>query len=208
MKVIGWKERQRRIMENEQRAWEMAGHAPDDPGLHEVYGSLPRAPIRLICCPLIKDVNHGGLLRLAEAFRIEQISFSPEEDGAVDISGHRGSQRYQPFEWKPVEEAISRAKSDGFEVVAVTLSKRSVPIRKHRWRFPCAFVVGGENEGVPSEVENQCNTSVAIPLYGMVSSLNVTTAAAIALEHGTDAYASTDSGFEPARKASKLLIGR
>lgn len=49
------------------RAW----HVSEDPGIREAIATLPRASIRLLVGHLNKEVNQGGLLRLAEAFRLE-----------------------------------------------------------------------------------------------------------------------------------------
>src|SRR5690349_17258443 len=107
MKLIGWRERQRQIQAALDIAWESAGHVPEDPGLRERYASLPRAPIRLISCPLTKNVNQGGLLRLADAFRLELVDLAPVDE--VDFSAHRGTREYQPFRWIDVEDSIAEA---------------------------------------------------------------------------------------------------
>lgn len=205
MRLIGWKERQRRMRAAENEAWEAAGKVAQDPGLRERYATMPRAPIRLIVCPLLKNVNHGGLLRLADAFRLERVDFSPEEDGGVDMSGNRGTSQYQPFQWIPVEDAIAAARTDAYRVVAVTMSARSVALQRHEWHFPTALVLGSENEGIPPEVESLCDESVAIPLFGMVSSLNVVSAAAIVVHAAVHAYRQT-AEFAPARKGAARLL--
>ncbi|HVT13876.1 MAG TPA: TrmH family RNA methyltransferase [Fimbriimonadaceae bacterium] len=205
MRLIGWQERQRRMKAALGEAWETAGHVPEDPGLRDRYGDLPRAPIRLICCPLIKDVNHGGLLRIAEAFRIERVDFAPEADRAVDLSGQRGTANYQPHRWIEPEAAIAEAKAGGCEVVALTLTTGSIPLEKVEWRFPLAVVLGSENEGVPPEILELCDAAVAIPLYGLVTSLNVSTAAAIVVHNAVQAYRA-GADFEPARVVSRQLL--
>ncbi len=205
--LISWNERQRRMRAALENAWREAENAPEDPGLREAYAELPRAPIRLIACPLKKDVNQGGLLRLAEAFRIERIDFTPEEDGAVDFAGNRGTLSRQPFRWLRAEEAVESARRDEYRCYALTLSVSSQPIRQVRWSFPCALVLGQERLGIPKDIEQMCDESVAIPLYGLVTSLNVTTAAAIALHEAHAAYVAQNPEFVPARNASRELLG-
>jgi tRNA (guanosine-2'-O-)-methyltransferase len=176
------------------------------PGLREAYGAIPRAPIRLICNPLVKDVNQGGMLRIAEAFRIEKVTFSPEEDRAEDFSGHRGSTIWQPYEFVPVEEAVPQALAGGFQLAALTLSDHAIPLEKVSWKFPLALVIGEERYGVPPDIEEQCHFSVAIPIYGIMQSLNVTTATAIALHAATNEYARQNRDFQPVRRASRNLL--
>jgi tRNA C32,U32 (ribose-2'-O)-methylase TrmJ len=52
-----------------------------------------------------------------------------------------------------------------------------------------------------------CHVSAAVPLYGIVQSLNVTTATAIALYEAVSAYAKQHPEFEPARQVSRQLLG-
>jgi tRNA G18 (ribose-2'-O)-methylase SpoU len=47
--------------------------------------------------------------------------------------------------------------------------------------FPACIVLGGERSGVSSEVIDDADAAVEIPMLGMANSLNVATAAAILL---------------------------
>ena len=71
--------------------WDGIEALPDS--VRERADYLPRMPIEIIACPLGKAVNHGGLLRMAEAFRLEMVTFSFEEDKGNDFSGHRSQQK-------------------------------------------------------------------------------------------------------------------
>lgn len=188
-------------------AWARAGHIAQDPGLRDVYQTLPRAPIRLLCGPLNKDINQGGLLRLAEAFRIEKLELTPEADGAIDMAGSRGTKITQPWQWRDLQDGITQAKSDGYRTVAVSLSDRAQSFDRFDWSFPLALVLGAELEGLAPELEAQCDATVAIPLYGMVQSLNVVVAAGIVLQNAINAYAGANPQFSPARRASRDLLG-
>jgi tRNA G18 (ribose-2'-O)-methylase SpoU len=204
---LSQKERNRRIRDAQIEAMRSSYNVEQDPGLRDVYAKLPRAPIHLVCCQLVKDVNQGGLLRLAEAYRIEEVVYSPEADGATDFAGSRGTRVWQPFRWMAAEDSVAELKEQGVFTVAITLSDRAVPLADVQWKFPLALVVGEERFGVPSYVEEQCDVSAAIPLYGLVTSLNVATAAAIALNAATSAYAADHLDFQPARGTSRKLLG-
>ncbi len=188
-------------------AWNEGGKAASDPGLREVYAQIPRAPIRLIVLPLGKAVNHGGMTRIADAYRIERVDLSQEPDRAIDFAANRGTKGWQPWRWVPAETAIAEARQDGYNLAALTLSDRAVDVAQAPWKFPLAILIGEENAGVPPEIEEQCDFSIAIPLYGLVQSLNVVTASAIALDYAIRAYAEECPEFQPLRSASRGLMG-
>jgi tRNA G18 (ribose-2'-O)-methylase SpoU len=156
--------------------------------------------------PLNKDINQGGLIRLAEEFRLDRVDYSPEEDGATDFGGSRGTQLHQSWKWNPVADACREAKTDGYHLVAVTLSSRAVDFATFDWQFPLALVIGSELRGIPPEIEAECEASVAIPLFGMVQSLNVVCATGIVLESAMRAYTACHPDFLPARQLSRNLI--
>lgn len=202
LRLIPGKERRRRQRSLEEWVAEEAAVS----ARHLAYQNVPRAPIRLLCMPLRNAVNHGGILRVAEAFRVEQVTFSPEDDGAVDMSGHRGTGAWQPHRWLSADEALSQAKAGGYATVALSLSERAVAIEHHTWRFPVAIVLGSEVDGVPAELEARCDATVAIPLFGLVTSLNVATAAALATAEALRAYRAEHPEFQPIRAESAQLL--
>jgi tRNA G18 (ribose-2'-O)-methylase SpoU len=204
---IHWRERQRRIRASLNEAWDTGGREGEDPGIRVAYETIPRAPIRLIALPLNKDVNHGGLLRVADAFRLERVDLTHTEDFAIDFSGHRGTLGWQPHRWVTPDQAIRDAKTDGYNLCALTLSPRAQDIKKIEWPFPLAIVLGSENEGVPPDIEAQCDLVVAIPMYGLVTSINVATAAAIVVHEAVRAYAQINTEFKPVRASSRRLLG-
>lgn len=176
----------------------------EDPGLRETFDTLPRAPVRLIVPPMGKFVNHGGVLRIAEAFRLEHVFFEWEDDRATDFSGGAGVMQWQPYSWASVPDAIAKSKSDGFAIYGLALGERSVAVDRIEWRFPCALVLGQEKFGMPADIAALCDELVAIPLYGIGDSLNVTAACAICVHAAVAAHA-REGEFEPARAVSRRL---
>jgi tRNA G18 (ribose-2'-O)-methylase SpoU len=154
-----------------------------------------------------KAVNHGGLLRLAEAFRLERVELAPEADGCIDGSGARGSRELQPHRWIPAERAVGEARTEGLRVYGVTLAEGSRPLETVEWRFPCALVMGSEADGLPTEIVQACDETIAIPLFGLVTSLNVASAAALVVHAAMSAYVRRYPEFEPVRKESRALLG-
>lgn len=178
-----------------------------DPGLRDSFADLPRAPITLVCCALDKGINHGNILRIAECFRLREVTFSPVgRRKEIDYSGGFAALRWQPHAWQEPLEAVREHKRRGERVYALTLGEGATPLADVRWQFPCAIVLGQELYGVDPEVLHHCDESVAIPLYGMVQSLNVAVSAGIAVNAAIEAYAKENPDFLPARAASRSLL--
>jgi tRNA G18 (ribose-2'-O)-methylase SpoU len=195
------RQRQERMKEVASSTWQELETLPES--LREQADILPRMPIEIITCPLGKAINHGGLLRIAEAFRCEMVTFSFEEDRFNDFSGHKGSIRWQPYQWLPPLEALEKAK--GRQKVALTLTSTAVNFSDFDFQYPLTLVVGSELDGVPEDVLEQCDASVAIPMFGLMGSLNVATATAIVVQHVAALYAKKHR-FEPLREQSKRLL--
>jgi 23S rRNA (guanosine2251-2'-O)-methyltransferase len=198
---LGYRERQRRMKETSDQAWMEIQTLPG--AMREGYFQRERMPIEIIACPLGKEVNHGGILRVAEAFMLENVMFSYEDDGYNDFSGHRGAIQWQPYEWDAISDALP--KRSNRQKVALTLTDEAVSFDNFDYRYPVSLVVGSEAKGVPAEIVNQCDAVVAIPMYGMMGSLNVATATAIVVRHIASLYAQSH-GYLPMRPESQRLL--
>lgn len=178
-----------------------------DPGLRQAYDTLPKLPIRVLSMPQGKEVNHGGLLRLAEAYRVEEIIFVREEDSARDFAGAVGAKDWAPRRWGDPVEEITSARAEGRTVYALTLDDNAVSHTRAEWRFPALLVLGQEKFGLPQEIADLCDQTIAIPMYGLTQSLNVGQAAAIALDRMVSALEMGAEAVWPARTASRRLLG-
>ncbi len=178
-----------------------------DPGLRQAYDTLPKLPIRVLSMPQGKEVNHGGLLRLAEAYRVEEIIFVREEDSARDFAGAVGAKDWAPRRWGDPVEEITAARAEGRTVYALTLDDNAVSHTRAEWRFPAMLVLGQEKFGLPQEIADLCDQTIAIPMYGLTQSLNVGQAAAIALDRMVSALEMGAEALWPARTASRRLLG-
>lgn len=197
----------REALKKLQEVFEPAGTTPEDPGLRSKYPSLPRAPIRLICCPLDKALNHGSIIRIAECFRIEEVVFAQSRSLDVrEFLGAVGTEKWQPYRLDEPVHAVEEAKAQGYRVYGFALREGAVPIRRVHWQFPLAIVMGNESKGLPPEVAELCDEFVGIPLFGIVDSLNVAMATAIALEHAVHHYHFAHPEFLPARRVSQKLL--
>jgi tRNA G18 (ribose-2'-O)-methylase SpoU len=182
-------------------AWRETESLPDS--VREQIYVLPRMPIEIIACPLGKEVNHGGILRIAEAFRLERVTFAYEGDQANDFSGNRGALKWQPYRWLSPHEALEEAKDR--QKIALTLSESAVNFETVDFQFPVTLLVGSEAQGIPQDLVAKCDLAVAIPMFGLMGSLNVATATAVVVQRIASQYARLN-GFEAIRDESKRLL--
>ena len=183
-----------------------ATREPEDPGLREIYASLPRLPLTIVAPKMGKAINQGGILRNAEAFRVENVIFEPEDDQAEEFSGGIGIWDYQSFCFANIVETLRDLRSEGRKIYGLTLNSRARSLENTTWDFPAVLVLGEERAGLRPELESLCDEFVAIPLYGMITSLNVAVASGLALQNVASEYARINPEFLPARRVSKNLI--
>lgn len=131
--------------------------------------------------------NVGGLFRSAAAFGIELVVLGPNCGDPLYRKAVRTSMAATlavPFVKAPQwPGAITDLRTDGFTVVALTPALTAAPLEDVRPTAKLALVVGAEGEGLSGEALDAATLAARIPMTPAVDSLNVTTAAAIAMYH-------------------------
>jgi tRNA (guanosine-2'-O-)-methyltransferase len=82
---------------------------------------------------------------------------------------------------RDVEQAIDGLRRDGVQVLAAHLSPHARDYRDVDYVRPTAILFGNERSGVSQRAAARADVHVAIPMLGMVRSLNVSVAAAVIL---------------------------
>jgi tRNA G18 (ribose-2'-O)-methylase SpoU len=151
---------------------------PEDPA------TVLRGARRVVACERVNDLeNLGSLFRNARAFGVDAILLDPETADPlgrrpVRVSlGHALSVPFARVERWP-DDLASLARSAGLTVVALTPTAdgdlADLPER-------AVFLVGAEGPGLAVATLELADRRVRIPMSAGVDSLNVATAAAIAL---------------------------
>jgi tRNA (guanosine-2'-O-)-methyltransferase len=78
-------------------------------------------------------------------------------------------------------EAVEEARADGFTVVAIELTDAAAPLHELALPDDVALVVGHEDHGISRGALEAVDHVAYLPMLGRVGSLNVATAAAIAM---------------------------
>lgn len=128
--------------------------------------------------------NIGAIIRSCVAFDtlalIMQDKNSPAENGAM-VKASAGTIEHLPIcRVTNLTRAINRLKDAGFWTVGMD-GYAQTTIDKMNKKGKIALIMGSEGKGMRRLVEESCDTTVRLPISEKVESLNVSTAAAIAL---------------------------
>ncbi len=180
--VIAWNHRSRRAVRlppAPQPHWPMAL-------FRQEYPTLPRHSL-VVCASLVENpMNLGMLCRTVEAFRLEGLVLQD-----LALAKQRGFRQTSvtTYRWQPLMECgveqlpqwLADRRQQGYAAIALDLQPDAIPLPELRFPEQTVLVLGRELTGIPAPVAAACNQTVVIPQYGVVQSLNVQTAAALAI---------------------------
>lgn len=133
--------------------------------MHNVYGNL----------------NLGSIIRTANFLGFREVLYYGRRKW--DRRGAVGTYHYTEVSYFEDEETFLRAISERqYNLVALENNiKYTTPIEKFIWPENPCILVGEENSGLTEHILDQCYGAVEIQGRGSVRSLNVSTAAAVAM---------------------------
>jgi tRNA G18 (ribose-2'-O)-methylase SpoU len=150
------------------------------------YAALPRHSL-IVCASLVQNpANLGSLCRTVEAFRLESLVLADEaivQHNAfrnVAVSAHL----WQPIVSCAIESLpqwFAAQQQRGYEIIGLSVSSNTAPLTQFAFPQRSVLVLGQELTGIPADLLQKSDRTVSIPQFGMVESLNVQTAAAIAI---------------------------
>jgi 23S rRNA (guanosine2251-2'-O)-methyltransferase len=145
----------------------------------------------LILHDIRSAVNAGAMFRTAEAAGADKIYLSGYTPAPLDRFGRErkdvakaalGAEKMLKWEIKKGLPAVIRnLRREGFYIIAVEQSPKSVDYKKVKAKTKTAFIVGNEVEGLPPAILKNCDVVAEIPMKGQKESLNVSVALGIAL---------------------------
>ncbi len=149
------------------------------------YDEIARLPVAVLLDNVRSLYNVGSLFRTADAASAERLILT----GITGRPPHRGIAKTalgaeEAVPWEARESGLETARAcrqRGYEIACLETSLRSVDLYDWAPRFPVLLVLGNEVDGLGAELLEMSDTHVRIPMLGMKHSLNVATAAGIAL---------------------------
>jgi tRNA (guanosine-2'-O-)-methyltransferase len=153
--------------------------------LHRSWRARTSGRLAVVLDGLGTPANVGAIVRSAAAYRAERLWLAGATP-ALSASGVQrtamGTDRYVGATTVATgAEAVAEARGGGFTVVAVELTDAAAPLHELALPDDVALVVGHEDHGISRGALEAVDHVAYLPMLGRVGSLNVATAAAIAM---------------------------
>ena len=153
--------------------------------LHREWRRRSGFRLALVLDGVQNPFNVGSLFRSAAAWQAETLWLvppTPDPGHAKVAKTALGCDRL--VRWRTVAsgtEAVSEARQDGFQVVAVELTRDARPLFELDLGGDVCLVLGHEERGVAKDTLTSVDRAGYLPLTGRVGSLNVAQAGTTAL---------------------------
>src|SRR3989344_3136280 len=140
---------------------------------------IKKNPIYIIVDNVLDTYNVGGIFRLADAVSAKKIYLCGETETPPHTRIKKASINTTEWvDWQYFADAKTaienlKLKIENLQVVAIEQSSKSIAYTKIEYKFPVAFVVGHESDGVSKEVLDSADYITEIPMWGVNKSLNV-----------------------------------
>jgi tRNA G18 (ribose-2'-O)-methylase SpoU len=142
---------------------------------HPIYGLLDN--VRSLW-------NVGSIFRTSDAVGVRKLylcgmtGYPPRPEITKTALG---ADKTVPWEYgKDAAKIALRLKDLGVRIVALETSGKAVPFDEFPYSFPLCLVVGHEVDGISNPLLSLADNTVAIPMFGEKTSLNVAVAYGIA----------------------------
>ncbi|MBI4733520.1 MAG: 23S rRNA (guanosine(2251)-2'-O)-methyltransferase RlmB, partial [Rubrobacteridae bacterium] len=139
-------------------------------------------PIVLILDEVTDPQNFGALIRSADAAGIDGIIISKRRSAPMSAAVHKASAgaslHMKIVHVSNLVYTIEDLKEMGFWVTGAS-EKAKQQYYEIDFTGPMVIVLGSEGKGISRLLREKCDFLAAIPMYGKVSSLNVSVAGAI-----------------------------
>lgn len=153
--------------------------------LHREWRRRAPGRIALLLDSVATPYNVGSILRSAAALRVDDVWSTGQTADAHHAGTQKtalGSQRFLELHTEPDPAAAVRAVgAAGYRLVGIELAEGAEPIHRVDLTGSVCLAVGHEDRGLSAAVLAGCDQLAFIPQQGRIGSLNVATAASIAL---------------------------
>lgn len=153
--------------------------------LHREWRHLTNGRVALVLDSVQSPFNVGAILRTAAAYRVDRVWLTGSTPGPSNSSVGKtalGTDRYLTITIADrTIDAIDEARAEGFRILGIELAEGAHPLHEVTVGDAVCLVVGNEDRGISAAALKACDEVAFLPQLGKVGSLNVATAASIAL---------------------------
>ena len=153
--------------------------------LHREWRRQTGGRLSLLLDAVQTPYNVGAILRTAAAMRVEHLWLVGATESPMHPKTQKtalGSQRYVTWETcEHVDAAADAVRDSGYALIGVELAEGARPLHEIELPVDVCLAVGHEDRGLSKACLNRCDEVGYLPQLGAVASLNVATAAAIAM---------------------------
>jgi tRNA (guanosine-2'-O-)-methyltransferase len=153
--------------------------------LHREWRRRTTGRVALLLDNVATPFNVGAIVRTAAALRVDHLWLAGATASPNHVRARKtalGSERY--VSWTVVEDgagAVTAATADGYRVVGIELAEGATPLHQAGLSGDVCLALGHEDRGLTAACLEACDEVAFVPQLGRIGSLNVATAAAIAL---------------------------
>lgn len=130
-----------------------------------------------------KQHNISAIIRTCDATGIARLhAVSPDGEFRRYPNVAAGTRRWVGVDLHDsTEAAFASLRARGFRILAAHAAPDAIDFRELDFTLPTAIVLGAELEGPTPYAVEHADAAIAIPMHGLVESLNVSVAAAVIL---------------------------
>ena len=162
----------------------------------DIQNKQQEFPITIVCDAIRTPENIGMCFRIAESFGVKKIYFhedSPSiENRIVKKTARNTVSQIKHTVYKDFREIISQLKAEGNTIIGIEITDKSIKIQDFDFKIneKIVLLLGSERNGI--ENINLVDKTIAIPMYGRNSSMNVIHSLAITLYEVTNQLSHPD----------------
>ena len=160
---------------------------------YDIENNQKQFPITIVCDAIRTPENIGMCFRISESFGVDKIYFhenSPSLENRKVIKTARNTiNQIEHNFYDNFEELIQELKAVGNTIIGIEITDKSINIQDFNFKNheKIVLLLGSERNGI--ENINLVDETIAIPMYGRNSSMNVIHSLAISLYEVTNQLA-------------------
>lgn len=157
---------------------------------YETENKTQKFPITIVCDAIRTPENIGMCFRISESFGVSKIYLhedSPSITNRIVKKTARNTLNQIDFEsYTNFENLVNKLKNEGNTIIGIEVTDESISIQNFKFdeHEKIVLLLGSERNGIKNI--NLVDKTVAIPMYGRNSSMNVIHSLAITLYEVTN----------------------